>query len=337
MKVINWVLAPLIALSIVFAPFSAYASRGTGFYYGADNIAEIRAAVIESLAEDPQGDQRLRPQDMGDVAYATPNDYLVMLRQRLESAGASPQLLARLATVADLPAYLDSLVESEPPEGEYWSACITSDGPVLRCELSPFGENEMAWVDPLMALAMFKKDCTNPIGGPGNPLCYVFTFDYREERAVRWLQGNIAAVSVHFESLTEEEFARVYADDCYFVQDADGRRKPVDNCPTLLCPPGSRWPQVALAEAVGIPGTPPEVSIHFGLRNGVGILSVPAWTVNGLGDVIPCVLAIPYAFTVRGYPGYRALTRHDVAQHEVIVRTRASGRYPHPFVGAMHY
>jgi hypothetical protein len=309
------------------------AARGQVFYRGASGPQEIGGAVADGLSRDRSGRTVIRPAERGDQAYTTPLQLFCALKQIDNRA-------TNLNSVADLPAYLNALVAEDPPEGRVWSACLTSYGVRMRCQLRAFNRGEKVWVNPQTAVSVFMQSCLNPIHGPERPKeCYVFTLNYREQRDVRWTQspqGQQDALVTFHTSLSEEEMRRMYSDDCLFVEDQYGRRKPQMSCPEALCPPGSSWPTLELAQRVGLPPNAPS-TLAFSLQNGVGRLSVPIEAARRFDWVVPCVYVNLYPVSVEGYRGYQAVSRFDVALSGEIRPSIPSGRFPRPFVGASRY
>ena len=309
---------------------------GHQFYRGASGPTEIAQAVEASLRTDSTGNTVLRPVDVSDRAWATP----LQLFCALKVADPNAQNLRMLS---DLPAYLRSLSATPPADQtRVWSACVTADGVRMQCELRSPAAGEQVWVNPDTSKIVFLSRCTNPVMGPERqPDCYVFSFDYRETRNVQWFTSPAgqrdALVSFHT-TLNMEQVARMYADTCYFVSDGYGQRKPVSDCPELFCPPGSTWPTVQLANAVGLPtGERPPSSVHFSLQNGQGILSVPRWAAQEMGWVVPCVRTTLYPVGVSGWEGYQAVARFDVAMSGEIRPSIPSSRFPRTFTGATAY
>ncbi|MEA2701901.1 MAG: hypothetical protein QOE22_610 [Candidatus Parcubacteria bacterium] len=360
-KLVNALLTPLVAFALIITSFIAptaslaqsYRSldaypaicrsvmteqrmHGTAMYRGADNPAQLAEVIQASLDDDETGMTRVRAKP-GDQAFARPIDWFCTLK-------AVDSRAANLNSVADLPAYMRTLVAANPPQGRVWSACITQAGVLLHCMLRHYEPNEKVWVNPQTAVGVMQGNCANTIEGPEVPnVCYVFEHNYYQQRDVRWFErGNTtyALVSTHM-SLTEQQMRRVYADDCYFVEDETGRYKPRPDCPFLFCPPGSTWPNLALARAVGLPASPPDTTIHYWLANGRGRLSVPLWAARILaqdnGEVIPCVYTVDYFVSVAGFERWRAFARFDRARGPQIRPTLRAGRYSEVFQGRVSY
>lgn len=320
--------------------------HGSAFYRRAPNSrgpamtpTELAGIIRVGLNEDRSGMTKVRPAQPGDQANATPMQWFCALKARDPRA-------TNLASVADLPGYLEALVARDPPRDDRMrSGCITPSGKVLLdCVVRAFRRGEQVWVNAQTAVSVIQQDCANVIKGPEFPeRCYVFQHNYYQQRNVRWRvfnNQNHALVSTHM-SFTEEQMSRVYADDCYFVEDENGRYKPRPDCPFAFCPPGSRWPTVVGARAVGLPDGPPETTIHYWLANGRGRVSIPMWAARILaqddGDFIPCVYVKAYPASVTGLQGWTMFSRFDRAQGPQIRPTLNAGRYSEVFQGRVRF
>lgn len=138
--------------------------RNTGFYYGLKDPSELAKLVEENLWNDPTGKTMINPDKcLKDGSCASPHDYLVMFQENDPEAG--------LTSVAQLPAFLRSLVKVKAGSGEYQMACLEGAGhtPNLHCMRRPFKPDEMAWADPKSNRLVLAEHCTNPIEKPVEP------------------------------------------------------------------------------------------------------------------------------------------------------------------------
>jgi hypothetical protein len=144
---------------------------GNPYWRGYASPGQLADAVEASLAKDPSGTAVVNPERCKrDGSCATADDYLVTLRE------SQPEARSRLSSVADLPAYLRSLVSVEAPKGKYWMAMLkfsssakTHWRPVLHGLVRHFKPGEHAWMDPATKRLVFAEDCTNPIEKPEVP------------------------------------------------------------------------------------------------------------------------------------------------------------------------
>ncbi len=170
------------------------------------------------------------------------------------------------------------------------------------------------------------------------PPCYQVNFDYRGQKDVKWYEGR-ARVSAHV-TLTPAQLTRLSEDKCFFVHDSRGERKPVlgDCSEALFCPPGSLWPDVALATAVGLPQKAQvPAGFWWGLKDGEGYLSLPLWALPLLVDDVFCVDILPTPVTVPGYKGWEAESRFNRVIGQGFERTKKLGHYDHVMRGEHHY
>jgi hypothetical protein len=193
------------------------------------------------------------------------------------------------------------------------------------------------WVDRNSGRVVMKDNCANALKAIAD--CYVVQFNYSEQQLVKWFRttdGTFSVTSTHV-SLTTEEMRRLYADDCFYVEDELGRRKPEPNCPLLYCPPGSRWPVAELVLAVGLPVQRPPSTFHFALKNGRGTLSLPRWAVERFTAFIPCVATDPYHPVVPGFEGWTMYARFDKVEQTEFRATLSAGRLNRVLRGSSRY
>ncbi|HEX5774793.1 MAG TPA: hypothetical protein VFY28_02440 [Candidatus Paceibacterota bacterium] len=172
---------------------------------------------------------------------------------------------------------------------------------------------------------------------PAPPPCYRIYFDYSGQQGVVPVNDS-ASVSGHF-PLTMAQTREVVKDECTFVQDADGRRKPGLGPCTVNCPPQGGWPPGPLAAAVGLPpdrlpSGEPHGEINFKLKRGKGFISLPA---DVYWKMVYCVLVTRYPVSAEGYEGWAAVTRFDTVTKTDLKRTRPAGKLDRTLKGASSY
>ncbi|KND51677.1 MAG: hypothetical protein ABA06_00255 [Parcubacteria bacterium C7867-001] len=156
--------------------------RNTGFYYGLKDPSELAKLVEDNLRKDPTGKTMINPEKCAkDGSCASPHDYLVMFQEN------DPE--AELTSVAQLPAFLRSLVARDPGPGEYQMACIRMPAhtPDLHCMKRKFLPGEKVYVDPKSNRAIFAWHCTNPIDKPVEPRqCMEIMVTIKGERSMKF-------------------------------------------------------------------------------------------------------------------------------------------------------
>lgn len=328
----------LVSLAMLAQTASmAYAAPvGNPFLRGMDNPTELANVVESGLRRDPSGTRQLDPaQCRRNGSCASANDYLHTLW------AYNSGLRARVPNVAALSAYLRSLKERDAPAGRYWMACLKATRgvyhPVTDCLVRSFHRGEKAWVDPVTGKVVFARDCTNLVGRPDapRPPCYIVPFDYRGQRDIRWDAGR-ARVKAHL-TISAEEYQRLQGDRCFFVHDEQGDRKPGPVECEDICAEGTEWPSPRLAAAVGIPERPPETSFEFSLEDGQGYISYPLWLLARVETSVYCVDVFPYFVQVKGFVGWRSVTRIDVVRSQEMVGTSSTGRLDRTLKGSIHY
>ena len=304
---------------------------GKAYYIGAHNPTDIARAIEISLHDDPSGMTTVKLLKKGDQANASPMQWYCSVK------AVNPG--ANLPNVAALPDHFRGLIKKKP-SGEVWSGCIVGKLVRIKCQKRYAMGNEWYWGDPVTGADEMQMFCSNIIFGPAGPRCYTFSFDYTMiADQVKWqltTAGQFAIVS-HELSLTEEQMRRLYADDCFFIEDSAGHRKPTAGCDEIICPPGSVYPNIELARIVGLPDRRLPTTVYSGFKDGKGIFSLPIWAAQALTDYVPCVAVKIYPVTAPGYRGWRAPTRFNRAQGFQIRPTIPSGHYDKVFQGEGHY
>lgn len=318
-----------------------------GFYYGLSSDPNVAKEQLAQLIENhikagkKPTDKLDEVKCAKDSSCASPMDYIVAYRAYDPKEG--------LTDMSQLPAYFRKLVVDCSIRGRFMMADIflpvlSGIGVVETNRMSrELRSNECVLKNPTTGQPVIALFCANPVGkrvAPPKPPCYIIPFDYRHQRDIVPVKG-AASVSGHY-GLTQAEVNAIVDDECTFVKDGRGVRKPGLGPCTINCPPGGMWPPPALAAAVNLPrerlrNGGVHGQIHFLCTNGQCELSLPAWALRKLNLSVYCVLVDPYAVSTPGFEGLDAVSRYDPVLRAELLRTAPAGRLGRTLKGARSF
>lgn len=176
----------LIALALLVLGWAASASATDykGYYYGAKSPQEIAALVERSIQNDSTGRTMLdAAKCRKDGSCAAPINYL-------ESFQAHDPL-AKLTSVAQLPAYLRKLVIDCSVAGEFqMDRIIFRSGTLGKTDVNgmsrSFLKKECAWINPETRRPVLAENCANPVGQRVNLECVYTNIQVDAEHSVIW-------------------------------------------------------------------------------------------------------------------------------------------------------
>lgn len=332
--------ASSVALSQSSSPAARARSPYKGFWYGLASQEDLVKLIDDAYARDPSGLKKIsETKCAADGSCASLMNFLEAFRAYDPNSG--------LTSVADLPAYVRKLVLDCTIKGRFMMADIylprlSGMGVTETNRMSRFiKDNECVLKNPDTGRPVVALWCGNPVGKQvAPPPCYIIEFDYRRQGDVVPVNDG-ASVSGHY-SLTYAELQELLADECTFVSDANGKRKPALGPCKVNCPPGGGWPPDALAAAVGLPrdrlpNGEPHGQINFTLKKGRGYLSLPVSWLPKLRTSVYCVLVDAYAVRADGFEGWSAVSRFDTVYRTELVRTKAAGKLDRTLKGGSSY
>ncbi|MGD0328246.1 MAG: hypothetical protein ABSB00_00855 [Minisyncoccia bacterium] len=166
------VIVVVLALAIaLLANVMHAAGTGMPMMKGLKNPTELAALVESSLTSDPAGNKLLNPaRCRKDGSCATAHDYFYGIQLAHPSA--------KLGDIADLPRYLQSLVQQPAPTGEWQISRLLVRGEKHTYDARgwhrAFLKGESVWADPNTGEFILAGDCGNVIGAaptrPQTPL-----------------------------------------------------------------------------------------------------------------------------------------------------------------------
>lgn len=177
----------ILILALLFGAVPVQAAGPyKGFYYGAENPAEIADLVERSLARDPSGRTLISAENCRTRGgCAAPINYLESFQTHDPHGGW---------TLENLAEKLRTLVIKHDVKGKYQMDRIVygGSGSPGRTDVSgmsrTFARGEAAWVNPETGRPVLAENCANPVGQRIDIVCVYVNFEVRNpsEYAVAW-------------------------------------------------------------------------------------------------------------------------------------------------------